>query len=215
MSMFSITSARSTPRPGGGALERVEVDADEVDELDALLGGRRACARRRRAARAGRRRARVQRLDAAVHDLREAGEVVDRPHVIPAAVSSRAVPPVETSSIPKLRQAAGESTMPALSETDSSARRTCTSPGAVKTECGHCGCCAQLWAVIERGIKGRVVRQARGPLVARALGVLGLCERPTRLRAARPPWRGGSCPQHSASEHPQLGRSIGPGGGRA
>ena len=62
----------------GGALERIEVDADEVNELDVLLG--------RGAEMVGvvadREQTgvelRVERLDAAVHDLRRAGEVVDR-----------------------------------------------------------------------------------------------------------------------------------------
>ena len=60
-----------------GALERVEVHADEVDELDVVLGGLRhvlgVVAQREQPGV----EPRVQRLDAAVHDLREAGEVVD------------------------------------------------------------------------------------------------------------------------------------------
>ena len=65
------------PHARGGALERIEVDDDQVDVLDLVLGGRLhvvgVVARREQAGvELG-----VQRLDAAVHDLREAGEVVD------------------------------------------------------------------------------------------------------------------------------------------
>jgi hypothetical protein len=49
----------------------------------------------------------------------------------PAAVSSRAVPPVETSSTPSAARPCAKSTIPRLSETDSSALRTRTSPGAI------------------------------------------------------------------------------------
>ena len=61
-----------------GLLERVEVHAHEVDELDPVLLGRDHV---RRVVAAGEQAGvelRVQRLDPAVHDLREAGEVVDR-----------------------------------------------------------------------------------------------------------------------------------------
>src|SRR5215217_2461464 len=49
----------------------------------------------------------------------------------PASASSRAVPPVDTSSIPSPASPCAKSAMPRLSETDSSARRTRTSPGCV------------------------------------------------------------------------------------
>ena len=62
----------------GGPLERVEVHAHEVDELDVLLlGGDHVVgvvAQREQA----RVELRVQRLDPAAHDLGEAGEVLDR-----------------------------------------------------------------------------------------------------------------------------------------
>ena len=68
---------------GGGLLERVEVHAHEVDELDLVLL-RRDHVRRVVAAReqAGV-ELRVQRLDAPAHDLREAREVVDRADLEP------------------------------------------------------------------------------------------------------------------------------------
>ena len=48
----------------------------------------------------------------------------------PASLSSRAVPPVETISTPSSVRPRAKSTIPRLSETDNSARATCTSPGA-------------------------------------------------------------------------------------
>ena len=63
---------------GHGALERIEVHADEVDVLDVVLGGGvdvgLLVADRQQA----RVQARVQGLDAPVHHLRKAGEVLDR-----------------------------------------------------------------------------------------------------------------------------------------
>src|SRR3954464_11840065 len=49
----------------------------------------------------------------------------------PDSRSATAVPPVEMSSMPRPARPRAKSTMPRLSETDSSARRTRTSPGAV------------------------------------------------------------------------------------
>ena len=51
---------------------------------------------------------------------------------MPASSSSCAVPPVETISIPSSLRPRANSTMPVLSDTDSSARATCTSPGFAK-----------------------------------------------------------------------------------
>src|SRR5947209_8772260 len=50
---------------------------------------------------------------------------------MPACSSSAAVPPVETISTPSSRNPRAKSTIPRLSETVSSARRTFTSPGLV------------------------------------------------------------------------------------
>ena len=49
---------------------------------------------------------------------------------IPAPASSRAVPPVETISTPSSSRPRAKSTIPSFSDTDSSALRTRTSPGA-------------------------------------------------------------------------------------
>src|SRR4051812_15988520 len=49
----------------------------------------------------------------------------------PAPSSSRAVPPVDTISIPSSASPRAKSTSPRLSDTVSSARRTCTPPGSV------------------------------------------------------------------------------------
>ena len=76
--MFSRISCWVGAAPGGGALEGIEVHAHEVDELDAVRVGLdhvlRVVAQREQAGV----EPRVQRLDAAAHDLREAGEVLDR-----------------------------------------------------------------------------------------------------------------------------------------
>src|SRR6476469_3848620 len=50
---------------------------------------------------------------------------------MPASSSSRAVPPVDTISMPRPASPRAKSTMPVLSETDSNARRIRTSPGWV------------------------------------------------------------------------------------
>src|SRR5919202_6814923 len=50
---------------------------------------------------------------------------------MPASASSRAVPPVETSSTPSSVRPRAKSTSPRLSETVSSARRIRTAPGCV------------------------------------------------------------------------------------
>ena len=72
---------RAAPRRR--ALERVEVHAHEVDELDpVLLGGEHVLGVVAQREQAGV-ELRVQRLDAAVHDLREAGEVLDRADLEP------------------------------------------------------------------------------------------------------------------------------------
>src|SRR6185503_18284146 len=47
---------------------------------------------------------------------------------MPASASSRAVPPVETISTPSCASPRAKSTSPRLSDTDRSARLTCTSP---------------------------------------------------------------------------------------
>src|SRR5215218_2232186 len=49
----------------------------------------------------------------------------------PSSASSRAVPPVEISSTPRSASPRANSAIPRLSDTDSSARRTRTSPGCV------------------------------------------------------------------------------------
>ena len=78
MSMFSTISASSTSRPRGGRLERIEVHADEVDLLDVVLGERGDVLGVAAHGEQPGVQARVQRLHAPVHDLREAREVLDR-----------------------------------------------------------------------------------------------------------------------------------------
>src|SRR5215210_855164 len=54
----------------------------------------------------------------------------------PAPDSSRSVPPVETTSTPSSARPRAKSTIPRLSETDNSARRTRTAPGWVSDGSG-------------------------------------------------------------------------------
>ena len=133
MSMFSMISAASASRRAAGALERIEVHADEVDPLDVVLVGRGPDVLRVVAD--GEQpgvQARVQRLDAPVHDLREAREVLDRADLQARALrASRAVPAGRDELDAELGQAPGEVDEPVLSETDSSARRMRTAPGSV------------------------------------------------------------------------------------
>ena len=165
MSMFSITSASVDAAAGGGLLERVEVHAHEVDELDlVLLGGDHV----RRVVAAGEQAGvelRVQRLDAPVHDLREAREVVDRADLEPGRLER----PARCRRWRRARRRArrgpcAKSTMPVLSDTESSARRIATSPGCV--------------------IGARTIDQRRDR--ARGAGWRGRCGR-RRGRSAAPP----------------------------
>src|SRR5207248_3306853 len=67
------------PSAPGGALERIQVHAHEVDELDSVLFGGAQVARVVADCEQARVQLRVKRLDAPVHDLGKAGEVGDRP----------------------------------------------------------------------------------------------------------------------------------------
>src|SRR3954452_18608084 len=71
--------------------------------------------------------------------------------------SETAVPPVDTSSMPSSASPRAKSTIPRLSETDSSARRTRTSPGAVSA----------VWATLEEpgsAMRARIRQHPAGPL---------------------------------------------------
>ena len=114
MSMFSITSASVALGARGGPLERVEVDADEVDELDVVLGGRAqvlgvVAQREDAGVELG-----VERLDAPVHHLRPAGEVVDRAHVQPGRGQLARGAAGRDQLDPELREPARELDDPAL-----------------------------------------------------------------------------------------------------
>jgi hypothetical protein len=56
----------------------------------------------------------------------------------PPPISASAVPPVDTTSTPSSVRPAAKSTMPRLSETDSSARLIRTAPGSVSVPVGEC-----------------------------------------------------------------------------
>ena len=121
MSMFSIASSNVQPGLRDRRRERIEVHHHQVDGLDAVLGHHRVVG----AAPAEQAAVdlRVQRLDAAVHDLGEAGDAETSVTSMPSSRSSAAVPPVERSSTPRLRSARAKSSRPSLFETLSSARR--------------------------------------------------------------------------------------------
>ena len=115
----------------------------------------------------------MQRLDPAVHDLGEAGEVLDRPRPRARRLRARgAVPPVETSSTPSSARPRAKSTTPRLSETESSARRTRTAPGCV------------AWAAVDEVAGGSamapsiVARPAEPPTLAGPAAVGRLAEAP-------------------------------------
>ena len=107
--------------PGDGGRERIEVDHQQVDRLDAVL--RSSPPRRCRAGRAGRRGLRVQRLDAPVHDLREAGVVGHLAHREPGVCAAPARCRRWTGARRRAADSArAKSASPCLSDTDSSAR---------------------------------------------------------------------------------------------
>src|SRR4051794_455334 len=83
---------------------------------------------------------------------------------MPASASAPAVPPVDTSSTPSSASPLAKSTMPVLSETDNSARRTWTSPGAVS---------GSVWAISV-------------PTVMRARGYLRLRQHAPRVGRVDP-----------------------------
>ena len=171
MSMFSITSCSVTPRRRRGGLERIEVHAHEIDELDLVLGGRGhvllVVAQREQPGV----ELRVQRLDAAAHDLREAREVLDRADLEPRLAQRgrrcRRSRPARRRAPARPR---ANSTIPVLSETESSARRTRTSPGCTMASIGP------------RKIPGAAVRRPRPGLGAGGMDRAG----PRRGRSARP-----------------------------
>ncbi len=111
---------------GGG--ERIEIDRQQIDGLDGVLAHHRLieAAPAQQAAV----NLRMQGLDAAAHDFRKAGvlgDFLDRDAV--AGQQSLAVPPVDSSSMPRSFSSRANSTMPVLSETLSNARRTGVSTG--------------------------------------------------------------------------------------
>ena len=83
MSMFSITSCSVAPRRAAVGLERIEVHAHEVDELDLVLGGGRHVLRVVAQREQPGVELRVQGLDPPAHDLGEAREVLDRADLEP------------------------------------------------------------------------------------------------------------------------------------
>ena len=102
--------------PSGDRRERIEVDADEVERLDLVLGERLRCPRQVAPGEDARVDARVQRLDAAAEHL---GRLASPPRRVvtsrPCSSRNAAVPPDETSSKPSSASPRANSSMPVLS----------------------------------------------------------------------------------------------------
>ncbi len=85
---------------------------------------------------------------------------------IPSSISARAVPPVEMTSIPSSVRPWANSTIPVLSETDSSARLTCTSSDAVTGTLIGCALASMApiyrWMTTRRGLAGVQPHRAAG-----------------------------------------------------
>ena len=113
---------------GNGLLELVQVDDDQVDQLNAVLSGLLhvllgIAAGQQRAVNLG-----VQGLNAAVHHLGIARELLDGGYGRPRPRWARAVPPVEMISTPKSStNVRAKSTTPVLSVTEINARAIFTS----------------------------------------------------------------------------------------
>ena len=124
MSMFSIASSKRDAGPGDGGLERVQVDDDQVDRLDALglergevVGD--VAAGEDAAVELG-----MERLDPAAEDLGLAGVGRDLGDVQPGlAARAVRVPPLASRWTPAAARARASSISPRLSETLSNARR--------------------------------------------------------------------------------------------
>ena len=120
--MFSTASARGQSGPGDRPFERIQVDGQEVDGLDAVLAHDFVvgAATPEQAAV----HERMQGLDPPPHDLgeaRQAGDLGDRD---PGFREEARGPPVDTSSTPSSCSERANSSIPCLSETLISARRT-------------------------------------------------------------------------------------------
>ena len=118
MSICSTASSSVTPVPRDGLLERIEVHHHHVDRLDAVLRQLRACAAR--IVGDGEEPAmdlRMERLDPAVEDFRETGDLRDGARIDAMVAECRSVPPVEMISTFMARRAAANSKSPRLSDT--------------------------------------------------------------------------------------------------
>ena len=98
-----------------GLLEGIEVDADEVDRLDPVRGEVRDVLRDVATGEDAAVHGRVQRDDAMAEHLGEAGELLERDHRDAPSLSSRAVPPLATSSKPRRRSSSANAATPVLS----------------------------------------------------------------------------------------------------
>ena len=109
----------------------------------------------------------------------------------PAPWSSRAVPPVETSSTPSSARPRAKSTTPVLSETDTSARRMRTAPGGTSGSCARCVGDSAMRASIARGVADPPARERARVERASRRGTPD-STRPTRRRDGEPHHRAGA-----------------------
>ena len=184
MSMFSITSCSVDAAAGRGRLERVEVHAHEVDELDLVLlrrdHVRRVVAQREQA----RVELRVQRLDAPAHDLREAREVLDRADLEPGLAQRRGGAAGGDQLDAELGQARARSRRSPSCPTPTAARGgSRTSPGCVIASIGADDTSATRSAT-RRGLAGSS-RTASRAISAHRLAQQLVLDRAQRRRGPR------------------------------
>ncbi len=121
--------------PPDRPLERVQVHAHEVDHLDVVLVGRLHMGRLVTHRQQSGVKLWMKRLDAAVHDLRKAGQVRDLAYLQPGRGQLTRRPPGRDELDPELPSPRANSTSPVLSETDSRARATLTSGSVFAPPC--------------------------------------------------------------------------------
>ncbi len=157
MSMFSISSSKLHARLGRGLLEFIQVDDDDVDGRDAVLGDRRPVLRIIATVEDAAVHLGMQGLDAAVEHLGEAGERADLDG-IDAGLRAAACRCLRwrRSRSPSAASARAKSTMPVLSVTLSRARRGLFTGKILKGKCIK----VLVWSRTDP-LVGEVVRRSR------------------------------------------------------
>jgi len=102
MSIFSISSSKCTPVFGGGLFEGVKIHHHHIDRSNAMFHNRRPVRSVVSAVTDAAVDSGMQSLHPAIRNLREAVRSEISCTLMPASRSNFAVPPVETSSTPRL-----------------------------------------------------------------------------------------------------------------